>query len=292
MTQKRCFILTIMVLCASVLSAQTEPDTCYWTGKGLFSVNLSQVSLTNWAAGGENTVGFDVLMNYSLDYKKDKTIWQNRLEMNYGMNDMETSGTRKTNDKLYFSSTYGYEIAKNLYLSSLLTFETQFDEGFNYSTNPYTLISKFMSPGYLTVGLGLTWTPKPWFKATYTPATWRGTFVTDDELSAQGVFGVDPGEHLYSAFGSNLKMEYEQDIMENIKLYSRLELFSDYLDQPKNVDVKWDVQITMAVNKWFSTNISTNLIYDNDIKMLQDDGTKGPRTQFKEALAVGFKFEF
>ena len=279
-------------LFAGTLSAETAADTCYWTHKGLFSTNLSQVSLSNWAAGGENTVGFDVLLTYSLDYKKDKKLWQNRLELNYGMNDMETSGTRKTNDKIYFSSTYGYELAKNLYMSSLLTFETQFDEGFNYGTTPYTLISKFMSPGYLTLGLGLTWTPKTWFKATYTPATWRGTFVNDDALSAQGAFGVDPGDHMYSAFGSNLKMEYEQEVMKNIKLYSRLELFSDYLDDPQNVDVKWDVQVNMTVNKWFSTNITTNLIYDNDIKLLQDDGSKGARTQFKEALSVGFKFNF
>ena len=285
------FSLTLILFSLGIFSAfAQEEEEKIWTQGGLLSVNFSQVSLSNWAAGGENNVGFDMLFNYSIDYKLDKTIWQNRLEMAYGMNDMENSGSRKTNDKIYFSSTYGYKMVENLYLSTMLTFESQFAKGYNYGTTPKTMISKFMSPGYLSVGLGLTWTPKPYFKATYTPATWRGTFVVDDTLSAAGAFGVDPGEHLYSAFGSNLKMEYEQEVMKNIKLYSRLELFSDYLDKPQNVDVKWDVQINMTVNKWFSTNLTTNLIYDDDIKILQKDGTSGSRVQFKEVVSVGLKF--
>lgn len=291
MKSKHFFPLLIVFLSGSALFAQKAPDTSYWTRSGLISTNLSQVSLSNWSAGGENNVGLDILLNYSLDYKKDKTIWQNRLELQYGINDMESTGTRKTNDKIYFASTYGYEWTKNWYFSASLTFDSQFDKGYNYNTAPYTLISRFMSPGYLSAGLGLTWTPKPFFKATFTPATWRGTFVSSQVLADQGAFGVDPGDHMYSAFGANIKMEYEQEVMKNIKLYSRLELFSDYLENPQNVDVKWDVQINMIVNKWFSTNITTNLIYDDNIKILQDDGTKGSRVQFKEVLSVGVKFK-
>ena len=43
----------------------------------------------------------------------------------------------------------------------------------------------------------------------------------------------------------------------------------------------------MAINKWFSTTLTTNLVYDDDVKIAQKDGTKGPRVQFKEILGVG-----
>ena len=236
-----------------------------WTYGGNGGLNLSQVSLSNWASGGENAVGFDVLLNYSADYKKNKHLWQNRIEMAYGLNQTETSGTKKTNDKLYFSSTYGYGMTKSLYLSALLNFNTQFAKGYDYKTEPRTYTSRFMSPGYLTTG---------------------------KILSDEGSFGVDPGEHLFSEMGGNLKVEVKYEFLKNMTIYSRVDLFSNYLEDPQNVDVRWDVQLNMTVNKWFSANISTNLIYDNDTKIVQKDGSKGPRLQFKESLGVGFQVTF
>ena len=221
-----------------------------WTYGGNGGLNLSQVSLSNWASGGENAVGFDVLLNYSADYKKNKHLWQNRIEMAYGLNQTETSGTKKTNDKLYFSSTYGYGMTKSLYLSALLNFNTQFAKGYDYKTEPRTYISRFMSPGYLTSGLGLTWNPKNWITATFSAISWRGTFVSSKILSDEGSFGVDPGEHLFSEMGGNLKVEVKYEFLKNMTIYSRVDLFSNYLEDPQNVDVRWDVQLNMTVNKW------------------------------------------
>ena len=263
-----------------------------WTYGGNGGVNLSQISLSNWAAGGENAVGFDLLLNYSADYKQNKHLCQNRFEMAYGFNRTESDGTKKTNDKLYFSSTYGYEITKSLYLSALLNFNTQLAKGYDYKTDPRTYISRFMSPGYLTTGLGLTWNPKAWVTATFSAISWRGTFVDSRILSDEGAFGVDPGDHLFSEMGGNLKVEMKYEFLKNMTIYSRVDLFSNYLDSPQNVDVRWDVQLNMTVNKWFSANITTNMIYDNDTKIQQKDGSKGPRLQFKESLGIGFQVSF
>ena len=183
-------------------------------------------------------------------------------------------------------------MTKSLYLSALLNFNTQFAKGYDYKTEPRTYISRFMSPGYLLIGAGFTWTPKSWFTATFTPATWRGTFVSSKILSDQGDFGVTPGKHLFSEFGANLRMEAKYEFLKNMTVFSRLNLYSNYLKDPQNVDISWDVQLNMAINQWFSCNITTNMIYDNDTKILQKDGTKGPRLQFKEALAVGFQVTF
>lgn len=270
------------------LHAQPGLDTT-WKRGGNLGINLTQISLSNWAAGGDNAVGFNLAFNYFANYKKDRHLWYNRLEMDYGLNKTKADGTKKTNDKLYFSSVYGYELTRNLYLSGLLGFQTQFARGYDYSTDPRTYISRFMSPGYLLIGAGLTWTIRPWFTATFTPATWRGTFVSSTILSDEGQFGVTPGKHLLSEFGANLKMEAKYEFMKNMTVFSRLSFYSNYLDQPQNIDISWDVMLNMQINKWFAANITTNMLYDNDTKILQKDGTKGPRLQFKEALALGFK---
>lgn len=75
-------------------------------------------------------------------------------------------------------------------------------------------------------------------------------------------------------------------------IYSRLEFYTNYLEQPQNIDIRWDVLLNMKINNWFSTNLTTNLIYDNDVKIVQKDGTAGPRVQFKEILGVGLQFNF
>ncbi len=283
-----CFIMLPRIVCA----ANHVSKDSSWMYGGNGGLNLNQVSLSNWAAGGENAIGFDVLLNYSADYKKNKHLWQNRFEMAYGLNRTEADGTKKTNDKLYYSSTYGYEMRKNLYLSALLNYNTQFAKGYDYKTDPRTYISRFMSPGYLTAGLGLTWNPKAWITATLSAISWRGTFVGSKILSDEGAFGVEPGKRLFSEMGGNLKVEMNYEFLKNMTIFSRVDLFSNYLEEAQNVDVRWDVQLNMKVNKWFSANVTTNMIYDNDTKIVQKDGSKGPRLQFKESLGIGFQINF
>ncbi|MDL2230686.1 DUF3078 domain-containing protein [Alistipes sp. OttesenSCG-928-L06] len=286
-------VLSLWALFAVVSVSAQERDTSYWTHQRVGGINLSQVSYNNWAAGGDASVAGDVNFSYALDYKKDKILWQNRLELAYGLNNTDANGTRKTNDKIYLNSMFGYKMSEHWYATLAVNFQTQFDDGYKYgSDNAKTLISRFMSPGYLSVGPGVTWTPKPWFTATFSPATWRGTFVMSDSLSNQGAFGVDPGKHLLSEFGGNVKLEANYEFLPNMTVYSRLELFSNYLDKPKNVDVRWDTQVAMKINKWFSASLNLNLIYDDDTKFPTDDGRQVAKLQLKEVLGVGLQVTF
>ena len=84
----------------------------------------------------------------------------------------------------------------------------------------------------------------------------------------------------------------DDEFLKNMTVYSRLDLYSDYLHKPLNIDVNWEVQVNMIINKWFSTTLTTNLMYDDDVKIVQKDGTKGARVQFKEILGVGVQFNF
>ena len=288
------WFIALAFLGVGTVLAQTETaeGTSPWTREGNLGLKLTQVSLTNWAAGGDNSVAFDFQGAYQANYKKGKHLWNNRLELAYGLNRIGEDGTKKANDKIYLNSNYGYSIAKSWYASAFATFQTQFSPGYDYSISKDISVSEFMSPAYLTTGLGFTYEPKKIFTAVLSPASWRGTFVLNDRLSDEGAYGVDPGKNLLSSFGANLKGEVRYEFMKNMTVYSRLDLYSDYLHKPQNIDVNWEVQINMAINKWFSTTLTTNLVYDDDVKIAQKDGTKGPRVQFKEILGVGLQFNF
>jgi hypothetical protein len=313
------FILTLSLLALSLgVSAQNDPvvgaqtdklesdfDTINqqaptWVKGGIGGVTLSQVSLSNWSAGGEGSMAVDAILNYDALYTNRRHLWQNRIEFAYGLSNTQALGTRKTNDKIFLSSMYGYRISKTWYASLLGTFSTQFAKGYDYSTTPRTYMSRFMSPGYLNVGAGFTWKPRAWFNAYFSPVSWRGTIVSDDRLFENGdgamvnaPYGVEPGKHFRSELGANMRFELDKELMTNLKIYSRLDLFSNYLLKPQNVDVRWHVLLTAKVNKWVSANLSFDMLYDDDIKFTRADGTQGPsRLQVKEVLGLGLQTAF
>ena len=146
-----------------------------------------------------------------------------------------------------------------------------------------------MAPGNILAGVGFKWNPKPCFTATLSPATWRGVMVKPEYLrSAYGFDESESDKMLRNEFGGDVTCEYKQDVCKNVNVYTRLQLFSNYLDKPQNVDIFWDVQLVLTVNKWLATNIATNMVYDDDISTKNG----GPRLQFKEALSVGLTFNF
>lgn len=291
MLRKQILFAVSLFIGTQLLMGKTSKDSC-WTIEGYAGIKLSQVSFSNWATGGNNALAFDLQGTYQANYKRDKHIWQNRIELGYGLNNTQGEGAKKTSDKIYLNSNYGYEIYKNLYLSALVNYLTQFARGYDYAVNRDVFISKFMAPGYLMVGAGLTWIPNKYFTAVLTPATWRGTFVLDNRLSNEGAFGVKPGKNLLSEFGANLKMEGRYEFMKNMTVYSRLDLYSNYLRKPQNIDVNWEIQLNMAINKWFSATLTTNLVYDDDILITQKNGSRTQRVQFKELLGIGLQYNF
>ncbi len=280
-------VIATILLPSQALAQHYNSDST-WIHGGNFGVTANQLSQVNWAAGGENTFGVNVNFDYAADYKADKHLWNTRLELEYGFTNTESDGYKKSSDKIYLSSTYGYEIGKNLYFSGSLSFNTQFTAGYDYKLAERPLISTFMAPGYLTAGIGLTWTPKSWFTATFNPATYRGIFVLDQVLADAGQYGVAPGQQYKTELGANLKLEGKHEIMKNVELFSRLSLFSDYMHEPANVDVNWDLKINLTINEWLSANVGASIIYDHDVMITDKNGT-GPRLQFQELIGVGLR---
>lgn len=279
-----------------VITAQKD-STKHWFINGTGSINFSQASFTNWAAGGENSMGLNASTNLKANYSKGKHAWGNTIGLGYGFN-IQGSGEyafKKTNDRIELTSAYGYLLStkeNKWLLTALLNFRTQFANGFDYKNDTAYLISKFMAPGYLVAGAGFTYAPQKWFYLYMSPASGRFTFVLDDTLSAQGAFGVKPGERWKGEFGPYVRADMNKDFGKSFNLATTLELFTDYLQGFGNIDVNWYLQFNMKVNKWLATSITTQLIYDDAVMITDKHGNKGPRTQFKEILGVGLTYSF
>ena len=265
----------------------------YWKINGKSSLNFSQVSLTNWSEGGDGSVAGAFLFNINANKKKERHIWDNSFSFEYGMTKNSSESMRKSLDQIYLSSKYGYEIGMPWYLSLLFDFKTQSAKGYNYP-NDANYISKFMAPGYMNFALGLDYKPQDNFSVMISPVSTKFTFVMDDSLSNAGAFGVDPGEKFRAEFGAYLKLVYvRKALLQNVDFQTRLDLFSNYLDDPQNIDINWDVKFDMKINKYLSSNFGTTLKYDNDIKYIDGSGVaQGPRTQLKQFLGIGFMATF
>lgn len=280
-----------------------------WKTGGVFSINLTQVSLTNWSAGGQNSLSVNGLLSIFANLKKGNSTWDNSLDLGYGILYQDGSDVRKTDDKIDFTSKYGQKAFKNWYYAGLLNFKSQMTAGYNYPDDS-TEISTFLAPAYVLVALGMDYKPSDAFTLFISPLTMKTTIVNDQTLANAGAFGVDPAEYnnlgilisdgktIRTEYGGYLRAQFKKDIMKNINLQTKLELFSNYEENPDHIDVNWETLIAMKVNKYISATISTQLIYDHDIDIAVDTNgddiidKSGPRTQFKEVLAVGISYKF
>ena len=291
------------------LREQKADTTLGWKKGGVLAINIAQTSLTNWAAGGQNSFATNGLLSLFANYKSEKSTWVNSLDIGYGFLKQNGMDRRKTDDKFDFLSKYGRQAFDHVYYAALLNFKTQLAEGLNYPdpANPDNgvRISNFFAPAYLIGALGMDYKPNASFSAFVAPITAKFTFVTDPVLSAAGAFGVDPGEKVNSEFGGYIRViytknDFKSEFMKNISLTSKIDFFSNYLLNPQNIVVNWENLIAMKINRFISATITTTLIYDDKIKVPFDrdgDGIEpgevvGSKIQFKEILGVGFSYNF
>ena len=270
------------------------PDTLkkHWLVTGIGALQFSQAAFSNWSGGGQNSIGLTSLLNIKANYSKGKSAWGNTIDLGYGFQYIGKSGDAKfykTNDKIELTTAYGYQISKDAkwFFTILANIRTQFSAGYNYPDDS-TVISNFMSPGYLIAGVGITYAPVKWFYVYLSPASGRATFVIDKKLSDSGSFGVDRGKQVKMEFGPYLRADMNKDFGKSFNISSSLELFTDYLHKFGNIDVNWNLLLTLKVNKWLAASINTQLVYDDDVIIKADPTVEGgPRTQFKEILGIG-----
>ncbi|PCH49740.1 MAG: hypothetical protein COC22_06295 [Flavobacteriaceae bacterium] len=294
-------------------SLAIKPDSIsHWNNENKIGLIFTQNSFVNWNAGGNNSMSGILKIHLIKIYKDSHLAWSNELKSNYGLNKEDKQELRKTEDLFEVNSTFGYrkDTESNWYYSAKLNFKTQFTNGYKYP-NTDKPISKLFSPAYMFVGIGSEYTSKKNNVKLYlSPVTNKTTFVLNQTLANEGAFGVKPaiydelGE--LSTEGKNKKMEFgtlvtgkwAANIMTNIKMANKLSLYSDYLNNYGNIDVNWELNFDLTINKYVTANVGSQILFDDDVKHKEDlnnDGELdilGPKVQFKQLLGVGFLYAF
>ncbi|MBR6054093.1 MAG: DUF3078 domain-containing protein [Bacteroidales bacterium] len=373
---------------AAALTAAEEtpapaPKPRYWTNSLQTNINFGQTALVNWAAGGYSNMTLAAFIDANANYAKGKFKWDNRLQLDYGfLYSFDKPIIQKYKDRIYLQSNAALDTPiQNLFYSADFSFKTQFGRNYNYKTPPgldaidehdtkalraawrdaRELTMSICSPAYITLGLGIKWTPKPWFTLNFAPLTGGVVIVAKPELRDMYSMDVkksrlndynnwisflnnednkliydtykeneaaletateqekatyydykrekgyiDKGDYLKPyrfELGAQLKIDAKVDINDNFTYSTQIVAFYNYLKPKQEPRITWDNRIFWKMAKYFSLTLSTNLIYDPEVKIPYEFGTKkqqakmdaaGTTTfkgvQFKEFLELGFTY--
>ena len=309
---------------AAALTAATDvpevaPKPTYWTYTVLNQINFGQTSLWNWAAGGYSNYTLAAAIDAGATYKKDKITFANRLQLDYGfLYSADKPIIQKTKDRIYFESKWSRESpVKHVSVSSNFDFKTPFNDNYNYKAPTDAIFAKypddpaaawreaaknnlksgFLSPAYTNFGVGLLWTPKPWLSVNFSPLT--ADFVIVQNPTLRATYGMELQEDgvNYKPFrfglGAQLKVDAKWVINDVFNYTTQLVLFSNYLNKPQNLRVNWDNKVFWKLTKYFAFTLSTNLIYDENVKVkVISPDVKVAAVQFKEFVEFGFTYTF
>ncbi len=249
-----------------------------WFYGGLSLLSFSQDYTLNWAAGGDPAFSVKATGNYYLKYRKNRLLWDNTLDIDYGMQrNLKTKVNTKTTDNVDLASNFGYQLKGNWNCAALVKLQTQISDG--YTDNVVT--SSFMTPAYLITSLGFEYKTKDW-GIFISPVTGKTTFKLDERFFNGSYFAVDSGLKVKGAFGGFARFTLAKNITPVISVNSKLELFSNYIYEPEKVDVNFEMRWIFKITEWLSFSFYAALVYDYDIKFtcFQEDGVT-PRLNAK-----------
>lgn len=302
----------------------------YWTNTILTNINFGQTYLSQWAAGGYNNVSLAGNIDANANYTKGKILGTNRLQLDYGfLYSADKPILQKNKDRVYFESKWGYETpVKHLAYSASFDFKTQFGSNYDYKTPASTgdeeptpqdwmdarvLKSGLFAPAYINLGIGLLWTPAPWFSLNFSPLTGGAVIVGIPQL--RYTYGMDlvPGssytdkkaaytDQAYDQFrsarfelGAQVKADASWVINDAFSYTTQVTAFYNYLTPKVEPRITWDNKVFWKLAKFFALTVSTNLIYD-PLVIVRDtdhDGVADAKgIQFREFLEFGFTYTF
>ncbi|MDA3928763.1 MAG: DUF3078 domain-containing protein [Prolixibacteraceae bacterium] len=281
-------ILVLLIIIVNPLFSQENSDTTYWKKSGDFAINFSQVSFTNWAAGGQNAVAGVSKLNYTAKYLKGNMAWDNLLNVGYGLSKVEGLEIQKSEDIIDLQSKLGIKASEKWFYSASLAFLSQFAPGYSDASNTLK-ISNLFAPASLNLAIGMDYKASDKFSVLLAPLTGKMTMIFDEDIDATN-YGLEAaGATTRLELGASIKAMLKTKIVKNVEFASELGLFSNYLDNPQNIDVDWKVGITMKINEFLSAKVDTRLLYDADILDPVDQTAK---IQFMELLGIGLNLTF
>lgn len=269
------------------------------------SLALNQASLTNWVKGGESNIStsFDITCYADYANKPYNITSNNFARIKYGLIASGDEGVRKNLDLLETNSKLNHKAFGKFDFSGILLFKTQIAKGYNYP-NDSVPVSKFLNPAILTLGIGLDYKPEKNTSINFSPVSYKGTYVPDTAAIDQTKYGIDADRKSKNEFGASFMISNVYKPNTSVTITNRLQLFTNYIHNPQNIDVDWEMIVTAKLNWFTDVRLNTHLIFDDDTKtpvydkenkpVMGDDNQikKAARIQFKELLGFSFIFRF
>ncbi len=208
--------------------------------------------------------------------------------MRYGKLKNQGQLERKTNDRIFFDNKAALSLSKNWNFFGSISFESQFDLGYKFSKDGNgeeikSVISNFLSPGYLTESFGFEYKPKNYFSLRLGTGTARQTFMIDTTLYKENSknFGVPIGSTFRNELAFQAVANFDKEIFQNLNLKSRYLLFAAY-EKLNNIDQRLDVTLTAKVNRLINVTINGTALYDDDFS---------GKVQSTQGMALGVIFK-
>ncbi|HBI41000.1 MAG TPA: hypothetical protein DDY16_08645 [Tenacibaculum sp.] len=274
---KKLLAITILLTAMTVKGQEaTEEKKEGWKKSGVVTFLFNQSAFNNWLAGGTDNISGTLGLNYDFNYAKGDWTWDNKIIASYGLTKLDSEQTQKTDDRLEFNSVVGKKATENWYYSAFFNFKTQMS-----STDvDGEQLSHFFSPAYFQFGPGMLWKKSDNLKVNIAPATSKLVVLSSDLAPA---FGVDLGESTRYEIGASINGYYKFNIMENVSVENILNLYSNYIEEAKNIDIDYTMNIIMKINKYLSANLALQAIYD-------DNAFDGFQTREVFGLGVNYNF--
>lgn len=330
------YLLSFLALCltATLFAQEAEQTPSPWSCTGVVGLNASATGLVNWAAGGNNNVNGVAFGKVRLLYNENNLSWETNLNLEYGLSyiDQKNDPFQKSSDVIDFKTKFGWQFHKAWYLTAAAGFQSQFAYGRAYDGTEADdpIISKFLSPSYTDISVGIDWKPNNIFSLYLSPIAGKITtaYVGDAVEKAnpglreqmQEKYGTwayvkDSNEKKYTNCKAELGLNFKGSInytYKDLKIITTLGLFTPYAwDKTEvhdaegkfagyrdnnrrfgNFDVDWDAAISYQFLKCLNVTLSTSLKYYNGVKIADKDGISAERVQFKGILGLGVGYSF
>lgn len=310
-------LLITLTLPAQEKTKEEIPDG--WRRNVSIGLDLAQLLQINPKQGaGQNRLGVGGAFSGFAGYKMDRRVWDNTVRWQFGLQRLGAgvigNGSddkipfQKNIDELRFTSKYGYKIKEegNLYYSANATFFSQLTPTYQfpdlYTGNFVTdfldtgrsPLSKFLAPATATLSLGIDYKPTDNLSLFFSPISAKFIIVANDSIASRGVHGNQvSGEAdergIYPEFkkvdaqlGALAQIQYQAAFLtgERMVFSTNLGLYTNYLRNPKNVDVDWQNSLSYAITEHFQLSLFVNAFYDDDLRVQITDydapnGTSG-----------------
>lgn len=310
----RIFLLTLTFLCLSpsLFAQKTKPSDSIpdgWIKGGNIAALFNQSAFNaEWQGGSTSNISGSFKASYDINYAHKAFSWDTKFNADFGLTKIKDQAfSRKTTDRLELNSTVSSKINKTHWnYSGFVNFTTQLGKGYMFFEQEIKdetgelvkvvparkEVSRIFSPAYLQGGPGFLWKKSKNYKINIAPATARLIFVnemfTRVDLDEEGAleaykpyFGVKANETQRFELGAAIRSYAKFPLMENIVMENILSLYSDYIENPQNVDVDYTMNIALTVNKYVTANLAMQAIYD-------DNAVNG--LQVREVIALGFNY--